>query len=178
MKFTRKGILFYTFVFMFVVTFAVTIMGITDVIKIRDGYLNVLFTGLVMEMVAAVIGLFKGTSFFDDEDDKESGRSSLVAHPQLAIRAQMFTERLAGKWNWQGEHLQVEFIPDGNLVASNGEAALWEWTDSNYRQIEVMWMSGKYVDRLTISDDFLHLSGKNQKEESVRADRKNGPTRR
>ena len=66
MKITRKDILFLTFIFCFVVTFAVTIMGITDVIKIRDGYLNTLFAGMVMELVGAVIALFRGTSFSDD----------------------------------------------------------------------------------------------------------------
>lgn len=62
----HKNLLFVTFLICFIVTFAITLLGITDVLKIRDGYLNVLFGSLVLELVAAVIALFKKTSFTDD----------------------------------------------------------------------------------------------------------------
>src|ERR1041385_3460502 len=58
-----RSVLFVTFVAIFVATAALTLLGITNVIPIRDGYLNTLFTSLILETVGAVIALFRSTSF-------------------------------------------------------------------------------------------------------------------
>lgn len=54
-------ILVWIFFSIFSVTAIITLLGITGVIKtIKDKYLNALFTALILEVVAAVIGVFKG----------------------------------------------------------------------------------------------------------------------
>src|ERR1041385_251823 len=58
-----RSVLFVTFIAIFVATAAITLLGIMDVIAIRDGYLKTLFTALILETVGAVITLFKSTSF-------------------------------------------------------------------------------------------------------------------
>jgi hypothetical protein len=83
---TRKGAFFYTFLCCFIVTFAVTLFGITEVIKIRDGYLNVLFSSLILELIAALIALFRSTSFFDDERKEAAPRGT----PRLVIYSAIY----------------------------------------------------------------------------------------
>lgn len=54
-------ILFWIFIVLFSVTAIITLLGITGVIKtIKDNYLNALFTALIIEVIAAVVGAFKG----------------------------------------------------------------------------------------------------------------------
>lgn len=54
-------ILFWIFIGIFSLTAIITLLGITGVIKtIKDKYLNALFGALIIEVVAAVIGVFKG----------------------------------------------------------------------------------------------------------------------
>lgn len=59
-------ILIWIFFGIFSVTAIITLLGITGVIKtIKDKYLNALFTALILEVVAAVIGVFKGIDVQD-----------------------------------------------------------------------------------------------------------------
>lgn len=54
-------ILVWIFFSIFSVTAIITLLGITGVIKtIKEKYLNALFTALIIEVIAAVIGVFKG----------------------------------------------------------------------------------------------------------------------
>lgn len=54
-------ILFWIFIGIFSLTAIITLLGITGVIKsIKDKYLNALFGALIIEVVAAVVGVFKG----------------------------------------------------------------------------------------------------------------------
>ncbi|MGD0020226.1 MAG: hypothetical protein ABSD62_13315 [Candidatus Limnocylindrales bacterium] len=62
----RKA-LFYTFLAIFVATAAVTLLGITGVVAIGDFYLKGLFSALLLELVGAVIGLYKATPFFQPQ---------------------------------------------------------------------------------------------------------------
>lgn len=56
--------LFWTFIGIFSITAIITLLGITGVLKsIKERYLNVLFTSLILEVVAAVLILFKSTDF-------------------------------------------------------------------------------------------------------------------
>ncbi len=60
-------ILFYTFIVIFGITAVITILGITGVIKtIHKKYLNALFTALIIEVIGAVIGVFKSADFFQE----------------------------------------------------------------------------------------------------------------
>ena len=57
-------ILFYTFIAIFGITAVITILGITGVIKtINKRYLNALFSALIIEVIGAVIGVFKSADF-------------------------------------------------------------------------------------------------------------------
>lgn len=54
-------ILFWIFIVIFSLTAIITLLGITGVIKtIKTKYLNALFTALIIEVIGAVIGIFKG----------------------------------------------------------------------------------------------------------------------
>lgn len=60
-------ILFYIFIGIFGITAIITILGITGVIKtIHKKYLNALFTALIIEVIGAVIGVFKSADFFQE----------------------------------------------------------------------------------------------------------------
>ena len=61
-----KKHLFYTFLLIFIMTACVTLLGVINVLKIKESYLDVLFGTLVIEIVASVIALFKSTNFFED----------------------------------------------------------------------------------------------------------------
>jgi len=60
----RLDVLYYSVIAIFVATAAIAILGITGSLTINQEYLDVLFTALVIELVAAVIGLFKSTTWF------------------------------------------------------------------------------------------------------------------
>jgi hypothetical protein len=60
--------LFVTFVAIFLATAVLTLLGITGVLEIREGYLNALFTSLILEIVAAVLALFRSLSFLGAGD--------------------------------------------------------------------------------------------------------------
>lgn len=68
MKYARES-LFYSVIVIFVITAVITLCGVADLITIKSGYLDVLFSALVIELVAAVIGLFKATDWFGKPDD-------------------------------------------------------------------------------------------------------------
>jgi hypothetical protein len=63
-----REILFYSFIAIFVATAVITLLGIAGRIKIQPRFLNRLFVALVLELVAAVIGLFVATDFFGEPD--------------------------------------------------------------------------------------------------------------
>lgn len=78
-----KKTLFFTFIFVFVATAVITLLGIIKVIDVDSAYLGKLFYLLIAESVAPVIALFKKTNFFD----KEQGNSkmSVVLLPKEAF---------------------------------------------------------------------------------------------
>jgi len=84
-----KTILFLTFILLFLLTAAVTLLALTGVIVIPEAYLKPLFTTLVIETVGAVIMLFKSADFFDHS----SSPTILFSERQLA---------LDGSWQGQG----------------------------------------------------------------------------
>lgn len=59
-----KEHLFYTFLFIFIGTATITLLGITKVIPIDDLYLKILVGALLVELGSAVIHLFLQTDFF------------------------------------------------------------------------------------------------------------------
>ena len=67
-----KAHLFYTILFLFIITAIVTILGITKVIIIDEFYLKGLFASLLLELVGAVIGLYQKADFFEDGSSKKN----------------------------------------------------------------------------------------------------------
>ena len=61
----EQHILFWIFIGIFAISAAITLLGITNVLKIRDKYLNALFTALILEVVAVVLLLFKNSDYFN-----------------------------------------------------------------------------------------------------------------
>jgi hypothetical protein len=51
-------VLFYLFVSIFAITAIITLLGITKVINIEHEFLNKLFYGLIIEVVASIVNLF------------------------------------------------------------------------------------------------------------------------
>lgn len=60
-------VLFWVFITIFSATAVITLMGITNVIDIKNNFLNAMFTALILEVIAAVIVLFQGFDFSDKE---------------------------------------------------------------------------------------------------------------
>lgn len=61
-----KKALFYTFLGVFIATAIVTLLGITNLLQVKDGYLGPLFTALLIELIGSVVGLYRATKFFDE----------------------------------------------------------------------------------------------------------------
>lgn len=62
-----KTHLFYTFLVIFAATSVVTLLGVTSVITIREGYLTALVSAFLIELAGAVIAIFKSADFFASE---------------------------------------------------------------------------------------------------------------
>jgi hypothetical protein len=76
-----KTHLFYTFLVIFAATSVVTLLGVTNVIAIREGYLTGLVSAFLIELAGAVIAIFKTSDFFGSEKNQitaeEDIRSSI-----------------------------------------------------------------------------------------------------
>lgn len=85
----KKDILFYTFLCIFILTAAITILGVIEVISIKSGYLNTLFTILVVELISAVIALFKKANFFVDDEIKFEQRDRVVVQTEMSPSSEL-----------------------------------------------------------------------------------------
>lgn len=72
-----KKHLFYTFLVIFIATAIVTLLGITGIIDIKEGYLTPLVAAFLIELGGAVIAIFKGTNFFEKEQDEISAEEDI-----------------------------------------------------------------------------------------------------
>jgi hypothetical protein len=64
-----KRHLFYTILAIFIVTSVVTLLGVTGVIHIADGYLTALLSAFLIQSAAAVLAVFKRADFFSENED-------------------------------------------------------------------------------------------------------------
>ncbi len=64
---SMKKALFYTFLFIYIATAIVTLLGLTPLLPIPVGYMRILLPALLVETAAALVALFKRTDFFDSE---------------------------------------------------------------------------------------------------------------
>ena len=83
----KKDLLFYTVLVIFAATAVVTLLGITDVLPIRENYLSKLFYILICESVVSVVAVFKRARFFSPEpkstpDETKKNRINLVLLPK------------------------------------------------------------------------------------------------
>lgn len=98
-----KTAFFYTFLFIFAATATLTLLGMADLVKIREGYLDGLYYALILELVAAVIALFRATRFFGDSlyqnlsDYAPSRDASRLLHT-LLIHQEKMDETLKKKF--------------------------------------------------------------------------------
>ena len=72
-----KTHLFYTFLVIFAATAVVTLLGVTGVIAIQDGYLTALVGAFLIELAGAVIAIFKGADFFASEKNQITAEESI-----------------------------------------------------------------------------------------------------
>lgn len=72
-----KTHLFYTFLVIFAATAVITLLGVTNVITIREGYLTGLVTAFLIELAGAVIAIFKSANFFAAEKVELSSESKI-----------------------------------------------------------------------------------------------------
>lgn len=67
----RKSVLFYSVIVIFLATAAITLLGVVGLVQIAEERLDALFYLLLVELIGAVIGLFRATNWFD-ADHKSS----------------------------------------------------------------------------------------------------------
>lgn len=86
---TKKNVLFCTVLSIFFGTAVVTLLGLSQIIAVKDNHLNWLLTTLIAQVVVAVISLFKGTNFFEEEMQrshvsiKGSNKANQVETPNI-----------------------------------------------------------------------------------------------
>lgn len=96
-----KIILFFTFWTIFVATAFITLLGITEVITIKDGYLGPLFGALIIELIGAVISLFRKADFFGSKIESnvltEKESQDLKIHHALYGKSNSVEENLRSR---------------------------------------------------------------------------------
>ncbi len=104
-----KWILFGTFISIFIATAAITLLGVINKLQVKDGYLNVLFTALILEVVVAVVGMYNGATFFPEEN-----RISIVNLPEKLQAASSDISLKKIVYLWSENELNVESIASLN----------------------------------------------------------------
>ncbi len=83
-----KEALFWIFIAIFSITAIITLLGITGVIKtIKENYLNALFTALILEVVVAVVLLFRNADFLAGPADNGPCLEDVIKRSQLTAQA-------------------------------------------------------------------------------------------
>lgn len=80
-----KKTLFFTFLVIFIATAAITLLGMVNIVNIDEYYLRRLFYALIIELVGAVISLFKVSSFFGESKPKLSSTQKIPSGFQLKL---------------------------------------------------------------------------------------------
>jgi hypothetical protein len=114
---TYKTILFVVFMLIFVATAAITLLGILGIISIEKNYLDALFAALLIELVGAVIALYRSANFFKAEPEEKNDLRPTVPEPSR--------EFFVGRWRVdqdQGDRsggTLITYLPDGQFVGTN-----------------------------------------------------------
>ncbi|MEK7726855.1 MAG: cell division protein ZapB [candidate division KSB1 bacterium] len=174
-----KKHLYYTFLVIFVATTVVTLLGVTGVVRIPDGYLTPLFTAFLVELAGAVVAIFLRADFFSDDEHKyvETIRRVQEEHRQTQERLAQTTS-LSARLNddlqrikEENEHLRSELakltslrlrvlalLGADSFDPPNIMKSLELFNDPNGRQ-EAMSVIGALVQDGTIEPDTNRSSG-------------------
>ncbi len=80
----------------------------------------------------------------------------------------------AGKWAWtSGRVLSIH--ADGSFVVESGEGkgrgGTWRWEKRPKGEFSMIWASGNFKDAMTLSSDGNHITGANNKGDTVKVNR-------
>ena len=122
---SMKVHLFYTLLVIFAATALVTLLGITGVVHIADGYLTALVTAFLIESAGAVLALFRRAEFFP-ESQAEQAHSEDQLREQHATEMALLAERHARQIDQLAHAHAKKHESDlkiiGNLRQANAEA--------------------------------------------------------
>lgn len=113
---TKKSILYYSILAIFVGSALVTLLGLSQVIFVKDQHLSWLLITLIGQIVAAVITLFRGATFFDEPNVAGTTTDQLVLNtdevlvttPKIGTPPLRATNR--EEKNFLAEHKQWEIV--------------------------------------------------------------------
>jgi hypothetical protein len=108
-----KTHLFYTFLVIFAATAVITLLGLTNVIMIREGYLTGLVTAFLIELAGAVIAIFKSANFFTAEKSEISSEAKVWESIRKLDTALGYAE---DRLNAQAIHFQARLLASRHLV--------------------------------------------------------------
>ena len=96
-----KKHLFYTFLVIFAATALITLLGLIDLVPVREGFLAGLVTAFLIELAGAVIAMFRMAKFFTDDEtfapltkDRAEANASLDGHDDRVNRLQADVDRI------------------------------------------------------------------------------------
>ena len=144
-----KTILFIVFILVFVFTAAITLLGILGVIQIEKTYLNTLFAALIVELIGAVMALYRSADFFKADQEAPTAPPPSVPEPTR--------EFFAGRWRVdqdQGDRrggTLINYLPDGQF---EGTSDLFQGNTGMRQEVKGRWEiqkigHGKFI--LTVS---------------------------
>lgn len=101
----QRGWLFYSLLGMFIIIFIVTILALVGQIKLVDGYLKVLFSAVIIEIVGIATAWFKRKDIFSETFDRNLANYKPNSDAQKVLatfwkyQLSQFTENPAtGRW--------------------------------------------------------------------------------
>ena len=102
-------ILFGVFMFIFVATAAISLLGLIKKVNIDDKYLSKLFALLVLEVIGAVIGLFGSADFFGTSaPDFIAELPPAVRSDSIEVTRQEITRVVAEREQYRGERDELQ----------------------------------------------------------------------
>lgn len=99
MNHRQRGWLFYSLLGMFLIIFVITVLALIGLIKLVDGYLNVLFGAVILEVAAIGVTWFKRRDIFSETFD----RTPTAYEPNLDAK-----RVLATFWKYQIKHFTCD----------------------------------------------------------------------
>ena len=89
-----KRHLFYTFLLIFTATSVVTLLGVTGIVHIVEGYLWPLVGAFLLELAGAVVAIFRRARFFDELSGQSMpvGFISVAEHEKAMAAVQQTTK--------------------------------------------------------------------------------------